>query len=167
MIDKLRKQNYKNIPVRVINVFSSEVLSFNSLKEAYRHIICRENISLHSIEGLVSRHFKSTNKPPPKGRGCLGKYNFEKLKTLNPKYLNSAEIIARQVKNNPKFISLKITNILTGEKFDYRSVLEASREISTKEKLNYESTRYQLNKALKDDSLFINKYKLEKVKKEN
>lgn len=127
MIDKLRKQNYKNIPVRVINVFSSEVLSFYSLKEAYRQISELENISLHTIEGLVSRHFKSTKKEL-----VLGKYKFEKLKTLSPKYLNSAEIIARQVKNNPKFISLKITNILTGEKFDYRSVLEASREISAK-----------------------------------
>lgn len=131
-----------------------------------------ENVSIRTIESSAYSFFKLKDSNLNDNKLILGKYKFEKLNESNPKYRHSPESLEKLVNNNPKSISLKFTNVLTPtngkeeiEILNFRSVLEAAREISIKEQIGYESARYQISKALKTNSLFLNKYKLELVKK--
>lgn len=133
-----------------------------------------ENVSIHTIESSANSYFKLKDSNLNDNKLILGKYKFEKLNESNPKYRHSPESLEKLVNSNPKSISLKFTNVMTlahtngKEEIEilfFRSILEAAREISIKEQIGYESARYQISKALKTNSLFLNKYKLELVKK--
>lgn len=160
-LENLSKNNYKSIKLTATNVLTQETFNFNSMKDAARQLSVLEGVTKSAMEGRINRYFT-------KGILVLDKYKFEKINgqdlVLIEKYKQSAESIALKVKNDPFAIQLKITNIFTQEIFIYRSLLEAARELSVKENITYQSARYLLEKDLKNDSLFLNKYQLQKIK---
>ena len=162
-IEKIKKNHYKSIQLKVENVLTNETKIYNSILEAAKQISLIEEISFYAIRDRIIRNILKS------GKLLLDKYKIEKIikekvnKSQEPiENLKFKEKKIKTVINHSKTIPVKITNIDTKKLNLFISIREASRILSAIEGIAVETAVAQIRSCVKNGKLFRGKYKVER-----
>jgi group I intron endonuclease len=165
-IDKIKKNHYKSIQLKVTNALTNETKIYNSIIEAAKQLSLIEGISFYAIRDKIRRNILATT------RGILlfNKYKFERIikKIVKEPYVpidvlkSKVEKSIKAVINHPRTIPIKLTNIVTKNITLFISIREAGRNLSGIEGIAIETAVAQIRSCLKNGSLFRGKYKVER-----
>jgi group I intron endonuclease len=157
-IEKIKNNHYKSIQLKVVNVLTNETKIYNSILETAKQLSLIEGISLYAIQDKITRNILKTDNL------LFNKYKLERIikEKIEVSFKNKTEKSILAVKNHPRTISIKLTNILTKEINFFISIREAARNLSSIEGIAVETAIAQIRSCLKNGKLFRNKYLVEK-----
>lgn len=160
-IDKIKKNHYKSIQLKVTNALTNETKIYNSIIEAAKQLSLIEGISFYAIRDKIRRNILATTQ----GLLLFNKYKFERIikKKVPLDVLKSkVEKSINAVINHPRTIPIKLTNIVTKNITLFISIREAGRNLAGIEGIAIETAVAQIRSCLKNGSLFRGKYKVER-----
>ena len=88
---------------------------------------------------------------------------IDKIKEIQLKIHESLEHLEKKILANSNSIKIKLTNVNTNEDYLFNSIRDASRKIAVIEGISKHSAKNRLLQCIKDDCLFLDKYKITKI----